>query len=124
MSTIKCNGKTQQGNPCSRAAKHGDYCYQHSEVKNDIVIKKSTKSGLPPYKIMIGQAILADHDKKGSSRQAIKKFLESDYKIEKDKYHYVNKTIAKLIESGELVRNPNHMGHYKLSPELKKLVNS
>lgn len=120
MSVKKCNGKTQQGTQCSRAAKHGEYCYQHIE-KSDTKKITTTKSGLPPYKIMIARAILADDDKKGSSRQTIKKYLYQNYKIEKDRYHYVNSTIAKLTKSGELIRNPKHMGHFKLCPELKKV---
>ncbi len=72
----------------------------------------------------IAKAIDAGRDKKGLSRQFIKKFLESNYKIEPTD-PWINFTLYILSnrkEGERLIVNPHHTGHYKLSPALKKLI--
>lgn len=74
-------------------------------------------------KYHIGKAILADHDKKGSTRHAIKKYLITNYNFNNN--DLLNKTIKILLEktTGErLIKNIYHAGHYKLSHEFKKAL--
>lgn len=74
-------------------------------------------------KYRIGKAILADRDKKGSTRQAIKKYLSANFIF--NDHELLNKTIKILLErtTGErLIKNKHHGGHYKLSAEFKKAL--
>lgn len=129
-----CKGKTSKGEACSRKGIHDGYCYQHSPnaVKDKTVtegtkptkLKVNTKTGKLSYKGMIGRAIVADADKKGSSRQAIKKYLRANFKVEKKDWFRVNSAIAKMLESEEIAKNPKHQGHFKLTPDFRKLVES
>lgn len=73
----------------------------------------------------IGCAIIIDNNKKGSTRPLIKKYLETNYKIEPTD-PWINRTIRILtsLEKGErLIPNRHHKGHYRLSPEYKKTLN-
>lgn len=126
-----CKGKTSKGEACSRKGIHDGYCYQHSPnaVKGKTVkpskptkLKVNSKTGKLSYKGMIGRAIVADADKKGSSRQSIKKYLEVNFKVEKKDWFRVNSTLAKMLESEEIAKNPKHQGHFKLTPDFRKLV--
>lgn len=70
---------------------------------------------------MIIRAIYANspYEKKGATRQYIKKYLETNYKIEPTNPH-INKSIKRLIENEEIIVNPYYSGHYRLSPQNKK----
>ena len=106
-----CKSKTQKGTQCTRhAVKHG-YCKQHEQ----------TCEGHPPFKLMIGKAILAEANRNGSTRQYLKKYLEANYKIS-PKHPYTNKAIKMMIESGEIIVNSRRTGHYRLSPQFKKAL--
>lgn len=126
----QCKGKTSKGEACSRKGIHDGYCYQHSPnaVKDKTAkptkLKVNSKTGKLSYKGMIGRAIVADADKKGSSRQAIKKYLEANFKVEKKDWFRVNSTLTKMLESKEITKNPKHQGHFKLSPDFRKLISS
>lgn len=75
-------------------------------------------------KYKIGMAITADKDKKGSSRQAIKKYLAANYNI-KPNDPLINSTIKILLNrtSGErLIKNKHYPGHYKLSSDFKNAL--
>ena len=112
MSTkIKCAGKTLKGNACSRFAVNGSkYCKTHSH---------SSVSNHPPFKEMIGKAIVAEANYSGSTRVYIKKYLECNYKILPTNPH-INKSIKSMVDSGELVVNSKHTGHFRVSPRFRK----
>ena len=78
----------------------------------------------PPFKIMIARAIVAENNKAGSTRQYIKKYLQANYKISLTN-PWINRTIddlTKKTEGPRLIINHYHTGHFRCSPELKKLV--
>jgi hypothetical protein len=77
----------------------------------------------PPFKKMILRAVEAIDDKKGSSLPYIKKYLETNYKI-KPTNPLINKTITKLVTGGDIIINPKHKGHYKISKESKIIINN
>lgn len=82
------------------------------------------RSSHPPFKIMIAVAIVKQGNKAGSTREYIKKYLQCYYKISPTN-PWINKTIANLIKKTEgprLIVNRYHTGHFRCSPELKKLV--
>lgn len=87
--------------------------------------KKSLNTrSYPPFKIMIARAIVAEDNKAGSTRQYIKKYLQANYKISPTN-PWINRTIADLTKKTEgprLIVNRYHTGHFRCSPELKKLV--
>jgi hypothetical protein len=87
--------------------------------KKSKALKK--ESSHPTYKVMIGKAILAEKSKKGSTRQYLKKYLETNYRID-PKSHYLKKEITKLTSlttGARLIVDPKHTGHYRLSEEYK-----
>lgn len=72
-------------------------------------------------KYRIGRAILSG-DKKGLSRQSIKKYLAANYKIDSND-PWINFTIFILTNQEKgLIINRHHQGHFKLSTELRKFV--
>lgn len=66
----------------------------------------STK-GNPSYKEMIHNAIVALADRTGSSRAALKKWIEANYKIEV-KNHLFNNALKKGIEEKSLAHHHQH----------------
>merc|ERR1739844_44054 len=86
-----------------------------------------TKSDNPPYVKMVTNAITALKERKGSSRQAILKYVSSKYKVDVAvAQRQLNRTLKKMTEKGELVAGAkpglNGAGCYKLSPETKKAL--
>jgi len=86
-----------------------------------------TKTGNPPYVKMVTDAIMKLKERKGSSRQAILKYVLSKYKVDVAVAQpRVNRTLKKLIEKGELVAGAkpgsSGAGCYKLSQETKKAL--
>jgi len=76
----------------------------------------------PPYSDMIKGAILALKDRKGSSRQAIKKYILANYKIDNDEKRVSNQINAALkrgTESGIFVRPSGPSGTVKLAKPQK-----
>lgn len=112
-------------NACQTNKRINQLCNTNILLKNIIfeyMQKNRKKFNAMKYKIV--RAIRADHDKKGSTRQYIKKYLESNYKIEPTN-PWINFTIFILtnrIKGERLIINPHRTGHYKLSSELKKLI--
>merc|ERR1739844_617996 len=83
-----------------------------------------TKNDNPPYVKMVTNAITALKERKGSSRQAILKYVSSKYKVDVAvAQRQLNRTLKKMIEKGELVTGAkpglSGAGCYKLSPETK-----
>merc|ERR1719315_579499 len=86
-----------------------------------------TKTGNPPYVKMVTDAIMKLKERKGSSRQAILKYMLSKYKVDVAVAQpRVNRTLKKLIEKGELIAGAkpgsSGAGCYKLSQETKKAL--
>merc|ERR1739844_730613 len=86
-----------------------------------------TKTGNPPYVKMVTDAIMKLKERKGSSRQAILKYVLSKYKVDVAVAQpRVNRTLKKLIEKGELIAGAkpglSGAGCYKLSQETKKAL--
>ena len=119
----KCLCHTRSGKQCSRNAKKGEsYCYQHLDCNHKT--KKVAKSSHPSYAIMVGRAIKAEQNTKGSTRYFIKKYLQVNYKID-PKSQILKNAFSKLINAEEgprLIPNARSKGHYRLSKELKSLV--
>ena len=127
----QCLCHTRNGKRCSRNAKEGEsYCYQHSFEKEnfsgdcDHWTRKVAKSSHPSYTIMIGRAIEAEKNPKGSTRYYIKKYLQTNYRIDPTSQILKN-AFSKLLNAEEgprLIPNARSKGHYRLSKELKALV--
>ena len=125
-----CKGTKLKGDPCTRKGTHDGFCYQHDpnakktekSKKVKVVKPKLNKTGNPTFKVMIGKAILADSDRKGSSRQAVKKYLSANFN--KDNTTLINGAIKKMITSGDIIPNPKHLGHYRMSVSFKKTIES
>ena len=86
--------------------------------------KPAKKSDHPPSAVMIGAAIAALKDKKGSSRQAIKKYIAANYKVDIVKIGpFLNKALKAGVVKKTLVAVK---GSYKLAkvekPKKKKVV--
>ena len=112
----QCKAKTLVGEDCSRNALKGkDYCRQHQTYGNPVKIH-------PPFKIMIGRAIVSEHSHNGSTRHYIKMYLEANYNINR-KSPYTNKAIKSMLDSGELIPNRYHSRHYRASLGLQNKVN-
>ena len=65
-------------------------------------IKKAVKKS-PIYQVMVLQAVKNLKERKGASRQAMKKYISAEYKIEKILNHHFNVALKKLTEDGMLV---------------------
>jgi histone H1/5 len=65
---------------------------------------KTKKSVHPSYLKMIESAITMMAEKKGSSRQAISKYIRANYSGIKDTNVQINTTIRKAVVSGDLVQ--------------------
>lgn len=78
--------------------------------------KTPTTPSHPPFKDMIVSAISKLGDKKGSSRQAIKKHVLSSNKVsEQSTKTNLNKMLTKMLASGQLVHPKSSTGRYKLA---------
>ena len=92
-------------------------------------VKKATKPKVPaahpPYAAMIVDAITGLGDKKGSSRQAILKFVVANNKVDAEKAAVrVRTALKKMIESKKVlaaaVAGKKGAGSFKLAPVEKK----
>merc|ERR1739844_513808 len=86
--------------------------------------KPAKKSEHPPSAVMAAAAITALKDKKGSSRQAIKKYIAANYKVDIVKIGpFLNKALKAGVAKKTLVAVK---GSYKLAkvekPKKKKVV--
>jgi len=111
----KCECITLKGTRCTRnAITNSKFCRQHKNCGEK-------KVNHPSFSEMIIKSIYAvlPYEKKGGTRQYIKKYLEANYNIEPSNPH-INKAISKLIETEEIIVNPKYGGHYKLSSNTRK----
>lgn len=77
---------------------------------------KRTAPAHPSFKDMITAAIKALADKKGSSRQAIKKYVAANYKVSDTAMKAnLNKSLSKLIASKYLEHPKTGPGKYKVA---------
>ena len=56
----------------------------------------------PTYPVMVQQSILALNDRKGSSRQAIKSYMKTEFALREVNTSTFNKSLKKLIEEGTI----------------------
>lgn len=76
----------------------------------------------PPFKTMILEAIAEAKERKGSSRQAIQKFLSEKYKPENEAFFHtqVNLALARGLEQKWLAQDAHHKGSYRLPAKRAK----
>merc|ERR1719228_3045132 len=100
-------------------------------MKKKVVKKRAkagagNKTGNPTYAKMVTEAILGLKERKGSSRQAILKYMSAKYKVDAAVAQpRLNKTLKKMVEDGNLVAGAktgtSGAGCFKLSPEAKNI---
>jgi len=84
--------------------------------------KTSKKTSHPTFEIMIAKAIIADANRKGSSRDAIKKYLKANYGILPENPHLKHALHSLVARSeGPRLLAPNS-GRFRVSPELRKKI--
>merc|ERR1719315_374417 len=93
-------------------------------MKVKVAASTKAKTGNPTYVKMVSTAISELKERRGSSRQAILKYMLAKYKVDVAVAQpRLNKTLKKMIEIGEVVAGAkagtSGAGCYKLSPEAK-----
>ena len=75
----------------------------------------------PKYGEMIAAAIGALKERKGSSRQAILKYIQSNYKVSESANTHVKMALKRAVASGELkqVKGAGASGSFKLADKPK-----
>merc|ERR1712141_510097 len=70
---------------------------------------------------MVVAAVANLKDRKGSSRQAIQKYVEDNYKVNDNSKKFVNNTLVKAVKGGELVqtKGTGASGSFKLAKQEK-----
>jgi len=90
----------------------------------------SKKAEHPPYREMISAAIVNLKERNGSSRQAIKKYIYANYKVNNNADVLIRNTIKNCVEKGIFIQPKGTSGPLKLAkkpiekkekkPEIKK----
>ena len=62
----------------------------------------AAKPSHPTYQVMVQEAIVALKERKGASRQAMKKYVTSEYKLAAISVVHFNGALKKLTEAGTL----------------------
>merc|ERR1719315_848442 len=93
-------------------------------IKVKVATSTKAKTDNPTYVKMVSTAIFELKERRGSSRQAILKYMLAKYKVDVAVAQpRLNKTLKKMIEMGEVVAGAkagtSGAGCYKLSPEAK-----
>merc|ERR1719315_522584 len=93
-------------------------------IKVKVATSTKAKTGNPTYVKMVSTAISELKERRGSSRQAILKYMLAKYKVDVAVAQpRLNKTLKKMIELGDVVAGAkagtSGAGCYKLSPEAK-----
>ena len=81
--------------------------------------KAAAKPSHPTYQVMVQEAVKALKERKGASRQAIKKYIQSEYKLEAVKPLFFNQSLKKLTEAGTLEQSENGQ-RWKMKKEAPK----
>ena len=69
--------------------------------------KAATKPSHPTYKIMVQEAIKELKERKGASRQAMKKYIMTTHNLKAVSATHFNGALAKLTEAGTLEKSEN-----------------
>ena len=91
-------------------------------------VAKSTKAKSPrqhpTYKEMVSAAVAALKDRKGTSRQAVSKYIKTNYKVKENCDLHVNGALVKGVTSGTLIQTAGKgaSGRFKLAKVEKKAV--
>lgn len=86
---------------------------------------KSASSDTPPVHDMVIEALEMLQDRKGVSLQAIKRFMEENYKVDMHRQAIrVRKAILAGVESGDIIRTHGvgALGRFKLKPQKAVVV--
>ena len=67
----------------------------------------AAKPSHPTYQVMVQEAIKALKERKGASRQAMKKYVISEYKLASISVVHFNGALKKLTEAGTLEQSEN-----------------
>lgn len=89
--------------------------------------KKTTKPAKPAthptFKVMVSQAIISLGDAKGSSRQAIRKYIIANYVVSDASLKLnLKKALAKMVAGGEIIHPKASKGSFKFSDDKKAKV--
>ncbi|KAJ1651815.1 hypothetical protein IWQ61_007709 [Dispira simplex] len=83
--------------------------------------RSGTRPEHPPYTDMIKEAIVTLKDRKGSSRQAIKKYIVTNYTVPEDIVNrHIKAALGRGVESGLFVLQNGPSGTVKLSKMAKE----
>ncbi|KAJ1650040.1 hypothetical protein IWQ61_009049 [Dispira simplex] len=83
--------------------------------------RSGTRPEHPPYTDMIKEAIVTLKDRKGSSRQAIKKYIVANYTVPEDIVNrHIKAALGRGVESGLFVLQNGPSGTVKLSRKAKE----
>lgn len=86
---------------------------------------KPASSDTPPIHDMVIEAVEMLQDRKGVSLQAIKRFMEDNYKVDMQRQAIrVRKAILAGVESGDIIRTHGvgALGRFKLKPQKAAVV--
>ncbi|KAI5793741.1 histone H1 [Peziza echinospora] len=82
--------------------------------------KKASEASHPTYRDMIADAISTLKERNGSSRQAIKKYIQSNFKDLKNFDTQFNAALRRGVEKGDFVQPKGPSGTVKLNIHKKK----
>merc|ERR1711941_217316 len=82
---------------------------------------KKAPAAHPTFKVMVASAIVALKNKKGSSRQAVQKYIEGNFKGLNSVNVHLKKALKGMLEKGDLilVKGTGAAGTYKLKEKPK-----
>lgn len=109
--------------PESSAVPVGNSSPQAKKTKSAASKKPRVKPSHPPTSDMVNMAIKSLKERGGSSLQAIKKYLSSNYKIDAEKLApFIKKYLKSAVSSGTLIQTKGKgaSGSFKLSPSTLK----
>ncbi|KAK9452763.1 linker histone H1 and H5 family-domain-containing protein [Dipodascopsis uninucleata] len=85
--------------------------------------KSSSASEHPAYKDMIKEAILTLKERNGSSRQALKKYIQSNFKIKAANFEtQFNAALKRGVAAGDFVQPKGPSGTVKLQKKESKVA--
>jgi len=96
--------------------------YFDSVQSNEGFVIYDNAKAYPTYEVMIAKAIAAEKSRKGSSRQAIAKYIAANYPVPDDLLKIHLKLAFRRLTSGDKPRLVKVRGSFKLSEALKKEV--
>jgi len=82
---------------------------------------KAAPKAHPPFSTMVEAAVTALKDRKGTSRQAIKKYIKANYKVKDNADTFINGALRKMVASEVLVNTKGVGSAYKLAKKPKEV---